>query len=398
MSVLKYWIWLSSAQKLSVNTKAKLISYYHDAEAVFFAPDGELQRLAGISAGEAAILEKRDLRRAEEIMESCRRQGLGILSMQDAAYPKRLRQIYAPPTVLYVKGKLPALDDEAALAVIGTRSATPYGLRMGRNIAYEIAKCGGVVVSGLTSGVDAAAARGAIQAGGCCIGVLGTSFDQESSPISMEVSERGALITEHAPGTAPLKSFFRDRNRITAGISVGVVVVEAPEHSGTRLFVSEAAEQGKEIFAVPGNADAASCAGTNALLKEGAKPVTAGREVMEEFSALFPEKVKIPSSIVVPAEEIIEEKRREQPSVVKKDIDKEKGRGYIDLKEQLSQLSEEQLQIITAIGGGAPHIDDIIETTGLGTAKVLAQLTVLEIKGYIHRESGRRIALNTAKK
>ena len=398
LSVLKYWLWLSEAQNVSVNSKAKLIARYHDAQSVFYAPDRELQTLAGISAAEASVLEKRDLSRAEEIITACASQDIGMLTMQDAAYPKRLKQVFAPPVVLYVKGKLPVLDDEAAIAVIGTRHATSYGLRMGRNIAYEIAKCGGVVISGLTSGVDAAAAKGALMAGGVCVGVLGTAFDDETGALASQVAQSGALITEHAPGTKPLKSFFRDRNRISSGISVGVVVVEAPQRSGTRLFVSEAAEQGKEIFALPGNAADENCAGTNAILKEGAKLVTAGGEVMEEFVTLFPQKITIQSKIELPPDEIAVEKPKIDTPVVKKDIDNKKTTGYIDLKEQLSQLNAEQLQIVTAIGGSSLHIDDIIQSTGLSTSKVLAQLTFLEIKGYIHRESGRRIALNTAKK
>ena len=152
---------------------------------------------------------------------------------------------------------------------------------------------------------------------------------------------------------------------MSAGLSQGVVVVEAPERSGSLLFAQEALEQGREIFAVPGNADAENSVGTIRLIKDGAKPAA---------------------------------KQEKTPVSTKKEIDNNITKGYIDLSEQLSRLNEEQLKIITAIGGEQAHIDDVIERTGLGTAKVLSQLTVLEIKGYIRRVPGRRVSLNTAMK
>lgn len=396
MSAIEYWLWLSTAENVGCRAKALLLERYGDAEAAFFAPDGELGQTEGISRAEAAVLERRDKSGVSQVLEECDRQQIRIVTMQDAAYPKRLKNIYAPPVVLYVKGNLPAIDEEPVVSVIGTRRPSPYGLKMGRDMAYQIAACGGTVVSLLTAGIDAEAARGTLLAGGRCIGILGTPHELSGGRLAEDVCASGGLISEYAPGMTPFKSFFRERNRIASGISLGVVVVEAPEKSGTRLFAAEAAEQGKEIFALPGNADAENSAGTIALLKEGAKLVTRGAEVMSEFEGRYPGRVKLRVS-ACPPEEKREEERPAAVSV-KKDVDKEKRKGYIDLKEQLASLSEDQLKIITAIDKNASHIDDIIEATGLPTAKVLAQLTVLEIKGFVRREAGRRISLNTAKK
>lgn len=400
MSALSYWIWLSNAE-LSVRTKAALMEHYGDAETAFFAPAGEFAHIEGVSRADAAILEKRDMSDTARIIEECQAQGLSVISYQDSAYPSRLRNIYAPPPVLYVKGRLPAVDDNAVIAVVGTRKATPYGLKMARTIAGEIVRCGGIVISGLTHGIDAAAAEGALSAGGICVGVLGTAHQDDAGVLYAGVAERGAVISEYAPGSPAQRSFFRDRNRITAGLSVGAVAVEAPEKSGTRLFVAEAAAQGKEIFAVPGNADAKMSAGTIDMLKDGAKPVTCGWDVVSEFEYLFPGKLRKAPAARGETRRIEAESVENAPVLqkeTKKVIDKENGRRYIDLKDQLRDLSETQLKIITAVDNGGTHIDDIIETTGLGTATVLAQLTVLEIKGYIRREAGRRIALNMAKK
>lgn len=400
MSALSYWIWLSNAE-LSVRTKAALMEHYGDAETAFFAPAGEFAHIEGVSRADAAILERRDMSDTARIIEECQAQGLSVISYQDSAYPSRLRNIYAPPPVLYIKGRLPAVDDNAVIAVVGTRKATPYGLKMARTIAGEIVRCGGIVISGLTHGIDAAAAEGALSAGGICVGVLGTAHQDDAGVLYAGVAERGAVISEYAPGSPAQRSFFRDRNRITAGLSVGAVAVEAPEKSGTRLFVAEAAAQGKEIFAVPGNADAKMSAGTIDMLKDGAKPVTCGWDVVSEFEYLFPGKLRKAPAARGETRRIEAESVENAPVLqkeTKKVIDKENGRRYIDLKDQLGDLSETQLKIITAVDNGGTHIDDIIETTGLGTATVLAQLTVLEIKGYIRREAGRRIALNTAKK
>ena len=315
--------------------------------------------------------------------------------------------------VLYIKGRLPDVDSIPSVAVIGTRRATPYGIKMGRDIAYEIANCGGIVVSGLTEGIDRAAARGCLLAGGCCIGVLGTAHG-EGGELREDVIATGALVSEYPPGTKMEKRFFRDRNRISAGLSHAVCVVEAPERSGSLLFAQEALEQGKEIFAVPGNADAENSAGIMILLKQGARPAACGWDVLEDFEALYPDRISRPGtdrhappltkneagSAARPVKPAVQktksEEKRETSS--KKEIDKQKSAGYIDLHEQLKGLSEDQLQIVTAIGRGETHIDDIIEATGMSAAKVLSQLTILEIKGYIRRVAGRRVSLNTIQK
>ena len=406
MPAIKYWLWLSSAAAAPKTKKLILAHYGGDPMRAFFAPQGEFASIEGADARDLEDLERRDPDRADRILGACREQGLEPLCIQDAAYPERLRGIYAPPPVIYVRGRLPDVDAEAAIAVVGTRRATPNGIKMGRRLGYEITKCGGLVVSGLTAGIDAAGAEGALRAGGSCIGVLGVPHECERGRLAADVAAVGALISEYPPGTPPQTSFFRARNRITAGLSVGVAVAEAPERSGARLFVNEAAEQGREIFAVPGNADAASCAGSNAILKEGAKPVTNGWEIMCEFQGLFPGKVRRPEENLAEPKfaETPEDgektaaaaQRRENPQ--KKVIDKAGTADYIDLQAQLKNLNEEQLKIIAAITKPQTHVDDIIELTGLAPARVLAGLTILQLRGLVRQESGKRFSLNIKSK
>lgn len=400
MAAMEYWIWLSAAP-ISARAKAAVLAGYGDAQAAFFAPEGQLRELAGLSRQEAELLERRDMSAVGRILDACREQGIRAVSYQDAAYPARLKNIAEPPVVLYSKGELAGLEEEPLIAVIGTRQATPYGLRMGRDLAWQIASGGGVVVSLLTRGIDAAAGQAALRAGGKCVGVLGTAHELAASRLADDVAATGALISEYPPGTERSSHHFRERNRIAAGLSIGVVVIEAPEKSGTRLFAREALEQGKEIFAVPGNADAESSAGTLALLKEGAKLVTCGWDVLEEFEALYPGKLRPTGNLhapetspeqeeaAAPAKKQTPEKRK--PAAVQPPAPK---REPPDLRRQLSELSADQLRILTSMEKQPMHIDDIIEATGLPTATVLAQLTFMEIKGYVRREPGRRFALN----
>lgn len=391
MSVLKYWLWLSDAP-VSTRAKAALIRRYGDAETAYFAPAGEFALIEHVTPAEAAILERRDLSRTDAISRACLEQNISIVTLQDAAYPKRLKSIYDPPVVLYVKGKLPVVDDNALVAVIGTRKASSYGLKMAQRLAFEVSKCGGIVVSGLTAGIDAQAAKGAMLAGAACVAVLGSSHEQSNSPITQDVELSGAVISEYAPGTIGRKSFFRDRNRIGAGLSVATVVVEAPEKSGALLFAQEAAEQGREVFAVPGNADSLNSAGTIALLKSGAKPVTEGWDVLCEFVSRFPDKLHPAEKEELP--EPVSEEKPQNARAAKLST----AQRPAELKAQLDKLNEPQLKIITAIDSDTNHIDDIMEATGLSSSQVLTQLTLLEIKGYVRRLPGNRVALNIAKK
>ena len=395
MAAMKYWLWLS-AQSVSPQAKIALIRHYGDAETAWFAPAGEYEKIAGINKKDAQRLEARELSVADRIIRDCKAQGIEMITLQDAAYPKLLKNIPAPPVVLYVKGRLPSEEEMPSIAVIGTRKASSYGLKMGQSIAFEISKCGGAVISMLGEGVDRQAARGCLRAEGCCIGILGTGHGAET-PFQRDILKNGALISEYPPGIKSQKHFFRERNRIASGLSRGVVVVEAPEQSGALLFAAEALEQGREIFAVPGNADSAMSVGSNELIKQGAKPVTCGWDVMGDFEYLYPGKIKKPGvDFVMPElpEQPEEQAAPKTQETTIKAVDKPKTTEYIDLRAQLSGLDAEQLQIISAIEGNDTHIDDLIERTGMSTAKVLSQLTVLEIRGFVRRSAGRRISLN----
>lgn len=401
MAAIKYWVWLSSLQIRSQVKHLLLTGFNENPMDLYYATQEQLLAVDGVTAADVNHMGRRELSSAMEILARCEEQNISILTFQDAAYPQRLRNIYDPPVVLYVKGHLPIIDEEPAVAIVGTRDATPYGIKMARRMGYEITKCGGLVVSGLTRGIDRFGAVGALQAGGRVVGVLGTSFEEARGDIFADVLHAGALISEYPPNMPYHRANFRYRNRITAGISEGVVVVEAPSRSGALLFADEALEQGKEIFAVPGNADAPNSVGTNRLIQDGAKAVSGGWDVMVEFENLYRHKVYNPGQKALQFHQKLSKvqesfkKFREVSS--KKVIDKKKPKEYIDWEKKREDLSETQLAIVTKLSASPMHIDDLIEATGFDAQTVLSELTMLEIEGMVSQEPGKRFTLNVAR-
>lgn len=406
MSELKYWLWLSSLTGVRARTKRLLLEHYGGVREVYFAPRGDYAALGGLTEQECTALENKSFDRAYEIMRSCEELGVDIKTIQDADYPRRLAAIYDPPAVLYVRGRLPVVDDKAAIAVVGTRRASPYGLKMAARLGYEITRCGGLVVSGLTTGVDVTAAQGALMAGGSCIGVLGSPIDDTGwgGATARDVAAVGAVISEYPPGAGRHPAYFRARNRITAGLSVAAVVVEAPRKSGALLFADEAASQGREIFAVPANADSENAAGGLALIMEGAVPVTCGWDVLCGFAGRFPgvhdlgQTGRLPENYSVTLTAAATATPPSEEPEGQKGVDKPLGVEYIDLRKQLEGLTEAQLAIVTALERPSTHIDDVIERTGLPAQEVLSELTMLQISGLVRQEPGKRFTLNISQK
>lgn len=401
MSSAKYWVWFSMLRGLSAKARAGLMEHFDSARDLFFASPEELAQLAFLDGQAMAVLEDHAIAHAESVLDICAQKEIAIITRQDAAYPQRLAHIYDPPAVLYVMGRLPAMDDEAAIAVVGTRAASVYGLRMGRRLGNELAEGGAVVLTGLAKGVDSAAAEGALAAEGRVVGVLGTAIDvvypAYNGPLFDAVLSRGALVSEFPPGYPTMRENFPRRNRVMSGLALGTLVVEAPEKSGALITARHALDQGRDVFAVPGNADADNCAGTNALLKEGAKPVTAGWDILSEYEKLFPQRLSRPTGkfrAAVEKEEVfaaLEQKMTEKP------VDNGKNTDYIDLEAQLKELTARQLQIVAVMKRPAMHVDDIIDLTGLDARSVLAELTFLQIKGYVRQEKGKRYSLSIKK-
>ena len=383
---------------------------------MFFAEGGELRNF-DLRPEELAVLTDKRLDPAMKILERCHMENITILTLNDAAYPMRLRNIYDPPCVLYIKGRLPAIDEEAAIAIVGTRRATPYGIKMGRRMGYELTRGGALVVSGLAEGVDTAGAEGALRAGGSVIGVLGTAIDEifprKNAPLFQDVAAVGAIVSEYAPGAVTTRASFPARNRIISGLSVGAVIIEAPKKSGALITASHALDQGRDLFVVPGNVDSVNCAGSNELLRDCAKAVATGWDVISDYIGLYPRKLRkldergreIPQEL----DEASGEEYKITPEtgvdfemlrvpLTKKEIDNKMGVEYIDVEKALEPLSAEALSVVAAIDRPMTHIDDIIERTGMSAADVLSELTMLELDGIVTQETGKRFSLNIKRK
>ena len=405
MAAIKYWVWLSALRMRPV-AKIKLLDHFgYDPERLYYADARELTAVEGLTAADIESMGIRELETAMEILVRCDEQRLQIITLQDAAYPWRLKNIYDPPVVLYGRGRLPMIDEEAAIAIVGTREPTPYGIRMARKFGEGLTECGGLLISGLTRGIERASVQAALSAGGRVVGVLGTSMDEARGGLYEDVVVNGALLTEYPPGQKTYKSAFRERNRITAGLSAGVLVVEAPARSGTLLFAEEALEQGKEIFVIPANADVSSCMGNHRLLKEGAHPVTEAWDVLVEYTDRYRGKLhRAPQKTMTYAEREQAELREKYPDFVqvrvpnpKKEIDKPESVAYIDLENDISDLSELQQKLVAVLRLGETAIDELIEATEADTSAVLSELTMLEIMGIVQQEPGKRFRLNQAR-
>ena len=284
--MLIHWIWLSHRPGFGPRTKAKLLEHFRDPEAVYYA-DGEALGQLELSAEARAALLDKNLESSGKILEDCEKKRLNILTIQDAAYPSRLKNIPDPPLVLYYKGQLPDFDSEPVIGVVGTRKASAYGLTVAKRMGYQIGKCGGLVVSGMAYGIDGLAMSGALTAGAKTVGVLGCGADivypQSNRSLFRDVERYGCILSEFAPGQPAAKWTFPMRNRIISGLSCGVLVVEAPEKSGALITARLALEQGRDVFAVPGSIYSPLSAAPNRLIVEGAIPALSGWDVLEHY-------------------------------------------------------------------------------------------------------------------
>ena len=418
--MLIHWIWFATRTGMGDKTKLVLLSHFEDPEAVYFAPELEFERFEELGGSAVESLMDKDLSACEEILQQCQDRKIHILTFRDAAYPNRLRNIPDPPMVLYYKGTLPPFDDLPVIGVVGTRQATPYGLTAAKRMGYQIAACGGTLVSGMASGIDGVAMKGALPAGGTVVGVLGCGADviypASNRWLYADAEKYGCLLTEFPPGTPPIGRNFPRRNRIISGLGCGVLVVEAPERSGALITARLAADQGRDVFVVPANIDVENALGSNALLRDGAIPVSSGWDILSEYRYQFPGKVhqkRTAVSLTVSESELSQEREKPQKvaqepqkppkpkaqkkSARKKVIDKAEKSAYIDLKKTPIALTSDEQTIVDALEKGQMLVDDVIALSGKAPGVILASLTLLEVKGIVRRLPGRFIELTGEK-
>lgn len=347
-----------------------LLERFGTPEGVFAASPAEITSIGGIGPKLAAsIAALADSTVADDVINLCFKRSVQIVPEGRHGYPPLLSRIDDPPGLLFVRGAI-LPQDSLSVAIVGARHATAYGLKVAEQLGASLARAGYTVVSGLARGIDAAAHRGALEAGGRTLAVLGSGvlniYPPEHVDLAREVIDAGALISELPPLTDPTTGTFPQRNRIVSGISLGVVVVQAAERSGALITARLAAEQGREIFAVPGAIDCRMSRGCHGLIRDGAKLIESVDDVLEELGPLFETATTADGRAVSNAAEL-----------------------------RLDEIERQVLGACDVLADGTSKpvsIDDVVDASGLAVSQVLATLGVLEMRRLIRRLPGNQIA------
>jgi len=389
LAALKYWVWLQILSGVPGQLKLELLHHFGSPEEVYFASEGDYLQVEGLRPDMAKLLDNKSLARAEKVLSDCAEDGQFIVTMDDALYPNRLRNIFDPPILLYGKGAMPLFDEEVAVAMVGTRSCTPYGIRAAQELGFELTKQGAMVVSGMAKGIDTAALQGALRAGGFTVAVLGGGADviypAENSRLYEDIAATGVILSEYPPHTEPEHWHFPIRNRVISGLSLATVVVEAPEdRSGALITAGTALEQGRDVFAVPGPFDARVSGGCHRLIRQGAALAASAWDILEEYVPRYPHKLRKNRETLpdLPAGAPVKKSGEE------KKIEPEEKRKSISLPEE--NLPPEQEAILRQLKTEeAVLTDDIALALDLPVYQVLSALTMLELAGYIAKVGAR---------
>ena len=367
-----YWLALALTPGLGPTRGRKLVEHFKDPQEIFHASLTELESLGLLAHSAQSIAMGKSLELASEELAKANGGKLAVLTREDAHWPLRLSEIYDPPLVLYVRGNAEAIS-RPGIAIVGTRHPTPYGIGMAERLACDLAAHGLAIYSGMARGVDSAAHRGAVK-GGKTVAVFGTGVDEiypkENKKIAdVILSSGGALVSEFALGTFPAPQNFPIRNRIISGLSLGVLVVEAGEYSGTRITARCALEQSRELFAVPGNVTSRNSWGPNTLIKQGAKLTATWEDVWEELPADIKHQLESEQQAAASDNSPQTENLFAEPKLSPGE------------KKVLSILKEHE----------STHIDEIIEKLEgqLSSSEIFTILFELELNGKIRQMPGK---------
>ena len=362
------WLALTLTPGIAARLSARLLCEFGSPEAVFRASLTGIEACNVPAPAAQAIFKKQLFWRAEKELDTLRKIDGKLAHWKEPAYPQALLQIYDPPVMLYVRGDMQVLN-APSLSIVGTRRPTVYGSQMAERMGRDLAARGLTIVSGLARGIDAIAHQGATAVGGRAIGVLGTGIDvcypKENKKLYEKVLERGAIVSEFPTGSHPAPENFPVRNRIIAGMPLGVVIVEGKQYSGSLITARLAMEFGREVFGVPGNVTQEVSFAPNLLIKQGAKLVTNAEDVIEEL----PTPVR---AALVKAEAVASEQRN------------------LLLIDGLSVVQRMIYEMLSA--EESRHIDEIVDTSGLNSSEVLATLFDLEMKGIVRQLPGKRFS------
>jgi DNA processing protein len=387
MEELRAYIWLTLRLHYNSIKISTVLSFFKSPLHVYRANADELEAISGMTRGDIEALCDKDLTKAEYVLQVCQKKQYQIIPLSSSEYPERLSNIVNPPHILYVNGDISTIDEELCIAVVGTRKPTAYGHAIAKKLGKGLATNGAVVVSGMAKGIDTEAHIGALKGQGKTIAVLGCGLDvvypAENKELMEEIAKAGAVVTEYIPGTKPDGRNFPIRNRIISALSLGTVVVEADIKSGSLITAKHANEQGRDIFAIPGNIDSPMSEGANALIKDGAKPVTSIRDIFEEYVGILPYQVDqtaVKEWFVKQGQK--EDAKQPAPS----------SKREIRLPKDISY---DEMCIMQLLCKGSQHIDLIIRECGMEIHKINSVLMALELKGYIIQLPSKQFMINS---
>ncbi len=394
--MLLYWIWFAELPG-SGWIKKELLQQFGDPETLFYAENLP----ENLSPELKEAIRKRDLSGTEKILQMCRYKHISVLTYEESEYPESLRQIDDPPFVLYFKGTLPNWQERPFIGIVGTRKATLYGLQMASRMGTQIGACGAGIVSGGASGIDSNAMWGGLDAGAKVVCVLGCGADviypRTNRKLFAAVEESGCILTEFAPEESPLPWHFPRRNRIISALSKGVLVVEAPEKSGALSTARHALNQGKDLYVVPGNVGVDACAGSNALLQEGAAAAICGWDAVKAYAGNYPETIRKDAPIAPLSQERKQAKVAQKPEIpeklTEKGIDNPEYSSYSVLDNTPSGLSSEEQTVLALLTHHPKHTDEVCAQSQLPPARVQSILTKLTLKGLVCHHPGSRVSL-----
>lgn len=399
---LRYWLWLQRALGEGAFIK-EIIEDFGSVENLYNANSIILRMSTALTAKQINSLETTDIHEADEIIYSCQQNNWQIIDYDDDRYPERLKEINNPPAVLYLDGNLPDIDNLVTVGIVGTRKASEYAVKVTHIMSMGITEAGALVVSGGALGVDTAAHKGALMAKGKTIAVLGcglgTDYLNENKSLRNVIKENGALITEYPPFTKASRYTFPARNRIISGLSLGVLVVEAGVKSGSLITANYALEQGRDVFAIPGSVLSLDFAGTNKLIDDGAMVVTKPEHIIANYANRFDTldmlKVRSVNELMYEQSDKSANINSSKSSDMLSFDNLEQGREKrLKNEETVRTLKGDVRLVYEALDDSLIHLDEIINRTKLTSAKVLAALTQLEVRGLAVSASGRRYKIS----
>lgn len=388
MSDIKYWVWYSLIAGVATRND-DILTAFPDPEKLYKAGENEIVSSGGVSAARLKRILSTPIEKAEEIVETCKRNGWHIITPESADYPDDLRRLIDMPIVLYVDGDLSCVNKGIAIGVVGTRKPGSESIAIATKISAQAAAAGAVIVSGGALGIDSAAHEGALLAKGktvCVLGCgLGTDYLRENEPLRREISKSGAVVTEYAPMARASIYSFPARNRIISGMSKGVLVVEAGEKSGSLITARRAAEQGKEVYAIPGSVLSTAYTGANKLITDGARAVVDAEDILKPYSVMYPDIINLKKI------EEISEKFRLPEAAEPKEVKKS---GPPKEKKELAGDYGKNIETVYALFGSEPlHPDEISLISGMPLSEVISALFKLELEGYIKQTDGKNYVL-----